>query len=618
MKPEKLTVYELFEKQKRYVVPLFQRPYVWNREDHWEPLWDDIRNQAASILEDTTPMPHFMGAVVLDQLRSYGKELDAAQIIDGQQRLTTLQIFLASFRDIARELDPRIYDELLNLTNNRHPDDLPKDRYKVWPTNADRPQFEDVLSIGSRSKIEEKYPRRGRGKIGLRPPIVDLYVFFSGAIHEFLEMDGTDKARTKRRLDALYEACRRRLHLVVIELQEREDDAQVIFETLNARGAPLLASDLVRNFIFLLGNRQGEKIESLYEQHWRLFDELPAEEGQKSGAKFWKIEETQGRLKRPRIDLFLQHFLSSQLKRDINVGRLYQEFKIWWNISSTRSLHDTLVELARQSEIFRELIVPDVRSTVGAFSRSLLRLDTSTLYPLMLLLLSRRDKITSEDLDGMCIDLESYLIRRLVCGLTSKNYNKYFLSVVGALSEKPQLGRGELQEELLKSMEDTHRWPDDGEFNKHWMADSAYTRLRAWRVKLILEKIEKSLLTSKQEGIQFDKELTIEHVMPQGWRENWPLPATNGVAQDTRDLEENRDRLLHTFGNLTLLTQPLNSAVSNGAYIVKRSEITSQSTLLMNSYFQRENDWNEDKIRTRGESLFNQAVKLWPGPKKPA
>ena len=615
MKPDKLTIFELFEKQKRYVVPLFQRPYVWSRERQWEPLWDDIKNQAVAVLARAEPTPHFMGAVVLDQVRSFGRELDTSQIIDGQQRMTTLQVFLAAFRDIAKEIDPSTFAELQSLTQNRNPANLPKAEFKVWPTNADQPQFEGVISAGSIAKIDEMYPVIGKGKKKGRPIMAELYVYFSEAIQDYLKSSEIDGSDLKARLEALYEACRRRLHLVVIELQDREDDPQVIFETLNARGEPLLASDLVRNFLFLLGSRQGKNIQILYDTFWRKFDETPDPTSNKADAKFWKIEESQGRLKRPRVDLFLQHFLSAQLKREINVGKLYQEFKNWWGSESQRPLEQTLEEIGKQSEIFRELLVPDEGSPLGNFSRTLLRLDTSTLYPLMLFLLARKEQVDSDSLDGIYVDLESLLMRRLVCGLTTKNYNQFFLKMVNELSPVKSITRATVQAYLCSFSEDTYRWPSDEEFKKQWTTIPAYTKLRNWRVAIILERIERSMITSRQEGVRFDHELTIEHVMPEEWREHWTAPTGTTGGERSRDLEELRDVLLHSFGNLTLLTQPLNSSVSNGPYEKKRPEITAQSTMLLNAYFQKEPIWSEAQVRSRGEKLFESALAIWPRPK---
>jgi uncharacterized protein with ParB-like and HNH nuclease domain len=100
MKPYTRSIFDLFDGKRRYEVPLFQRQYVWNLEDHWEPLWEDIERKFVQQLNDSASTPHFLGAMVLDQRRSYGNAVPVQLVIDGQQRLTTFQIFLAAFRDV--------------------------------------------------------------------------------------------------------------------------------------------------------------------------------------------------------------------------------------------------------------------------------------------------------------------------------------------------------------------------------------------------------------------------------------------------------------------------------------------------------------------------------------
>ncbi len=108
MKPAKFTVFELFERERRYVVPLYQRPYVWEEEQQWEPLWQDIAEKAEALLDQDPGARdglrnHFLGAVVLNHVETYGKEVATDEVIDGQQRLTTLQVFLAALRDLAMQ-----------------------------------------------------------------------------------------------------------------------------------------------------------------------------------------------------------------------------------------------------------------------------------------------------------------------------------------------------------------------------------------------------------------------------------------------------------------------------------------------------------------------------------
>ena len=86
----------VFMQPQRLIVPLFQRPYVWNEENQWEPLWQDVVRVTERLLADPDGkhQPHFLGAVVLQQLQNPVGSLQARTVIDGQQRLTTLQLLL--------------------------------------------------------------------------------------------------------------------------------------------------------------------------------------------------------------------------------------------------------------------------------------------------------------------------------------------------------------------------------------------------------------------------------------------------------------------------------------------------------------------------------------------
>jgi hypothetical protein len=161
MKADAVPVLALFEKKLRLEVPLFQRQYVWNLEKHWEPLWEDVARKFSEHLEGRRDAPvHFLGAMVLDQKQTPVAHVEKRQVIDGQQRLTTLQIFLAAFRDFCREQGCEdLAKEFEGYTINKGMMANPEvDRFKVWPTQSDRSQFVDVIGLGSRTAIESKHP----------------------------------------------------------------------------------------------------------------------------------------------------------------------------------------------------------------------------------------------------------------------------------------------------------------------------------------------------------------------------------------------------------------------------------------------------------------------------
>ena len=100
MKTEILQPRMLFQKLIRYEIPQFQRPYVWTQEDQWEPFWEDVRNTAENYLESNTRQPHFLGAVVLQQRQTAASEIETRIVVDGQQRLTTLQLLLDAVQEV--------------------------------------------------------------------------------------------------------------------------------------------------------------------------------------------------------------------------------------------------------------------------------------------------------------------------------------------------------------------------------------------------------------------------------------------------------------------------------------------------------------------------------------
>ena len=155
MKPYTRSIFDLFDGKRRYEVPLFQRQYVWKLEDHWEPLWEDIERKFVQRLDGAPSTPHFLGAMVLDQRRSYGNAVPVQLVIDGQQRLTTFQIFLSAFRDVCAAENERAYaDECaLYLKNTGIMQDEKVEQYKLWPTNLDRKQFSDVVDSGSKEEL---------------------------------------------------------------------------------------------------------------------------------------------------------------------------------------------------------------------------------------------------------------------------------------------------------------------------------------------------------------------------------------------------------------------------------------------------------------------------------
>lgn len=601
------TISSVFGQEKRYVIPLFQRPYVWNKEPQWAPLWDDIVDRAEQVLVPNQGdiSPHFLGAIVIQQRKSYGDQLLAHDVIDGQQRLTTFQILLAAFRDIATARgEKQVASWLYTLTTNANAImDVDVEQFKVWPTGQDVGQFRLVINAGGRTPIEAEHPPTiKRGRVLPRPRMIEAYIYFYVTIEKWLQASGDSEFANRCR--ALRRVLDRQLQLVSIELDGHEDP-QVIFETLNARGVPLLAADLLRNNIFQRAGSSSEQ-ERLHAKYWTRF-EIPDKPGAEDGLRFWEMEE---RLSRARIDLFLLNYLAMKKKQEVGISRIYPEYKSW--IEKEPRFADVeaeLKELADYADHFYKLLRPERSTPLGRFASHLRVLDTSTIYPLVLGLQGNTELPVNEKL-GIFRDLESFLIRRLVCSRVSKDYRRLFIQLLRDFDAKKVYTCAAFRALLAAGTGEAYDWPSDVDFHKAWMQLDAYTALKPAQVALILRSLEVAQRSPKNEALDAEEDLSIEHIMPQSWTTHWPLPTT----VDPHYATERRNELLHDFGNITLITQALNSTLSNGPAASKLRAIAKNSTLLLNGYFQGRTTWEEADIQERSEALFEIAKRVWPRP----
>ena len=299
----------VFMQPQRLVVPLFQRPYVWNEENQWEPFWNDIVRLADRVLNRPPDKhhPHFLGAVVLQQVQRQTGQMQERTIIDGQQRLTTLQLLLDALHAeliSVGALPPAMRIEPL-VTNAEPFCSKPEDRFKVWPTNRDRPAFNAVM--GAKPPVDYD-------AIGYREErMVEAHRFFSEQARDWLALSGPEAVGA--RATAIETVVRELLQVVVIDLTI-DENAQEIFETLNARGAQLTDADLIKNFIFQRLMEAGTNVEDAYQRNWKEFE-----------TGFWETEISVGRLRYPRSSIFLNHWLIARTGEEVVAREVFDRFK---------------------------------------------------------------------------------------------------------------------------------------------------------------------------------------------------------------------------------------------------------------------------------------------------
>lgn len=599
MKPETRTVTELFERDVRYVVPLYQRPYVWNEGEQWEPLWEDIRvmldHQRNGSSGPDGHWSHFLGAIVLDQETQAPGSIPVYTVIDGQQRLTTLQILLAAAANVAAangsENDAEV---LLSLIRNRPLKASGEQLWKVWPTNVNRSAFTAVVRAGGPEPDREDDPRN---------LIDEAYGYFVGRIADWLS-EAEDEAEKPDLLRTLQVTLCDLLRMVSITL-EQGDNAQVIFETLNARGTPLLALDLVKNAVFHEAARQGLDVDALYETVWKpqLDDD------------HWRKNQRQGRLFRPRADLFLMHWLTMKLRRITPATELFTTFRKQILQATPPPDMDALIrELCRDAAVMRDFESKPAGSVEAVFFQRLDALDVTTVLPLVLLLF-RESAISPERRTRSLQMLESWLVRRSLLRLTVKNYNVQVPALISRVADDPAHADEALLGELRAGTGEISRWPTDSELRDFYRSHDAYNNVGKPRLAMALAAVEQSLYSNKTDLLTIPTNLTLEHVIPQKWQDHWPL-AEGLSPEDEEAAREARLRSIHRLGNLTLTAGPLNTALSNSAWPDKQRALNAESRLLLNarlveSYPDR---FDETAITERTELLLERICAIWPGP----
>lgn len=352
MEAGKHTIRQLFQRDVRYVIPTFQRPYVWQQETQWEPLWDDVRNIAERYAEVLVEVEgnqaeaekqtgtHFLGAIVLQQISTATVEIERRDVIDGQQRMTTIQLLLdaaqevielAGFRQDAKRLQ--------KLVLNDEDFAVGDTRFKLWPTSGDRDAFRATMTNGHATQDFEN------------SLVVQAHEFFSLQIKEWL--DNAESEERKKRSEALAITLMGLLELVVIDLRTG-DDAYVIFETLNARGTPLLASDLVKNFVLQTASSNGLNPDEVYAKYWRLFED-----------EWWRQEISQGRIFRPRTDIFLNYWLIARKQDEVPSHKIFPVFRDY--VTHQGSIIEVVNDIKHAGSTYRQLDNFEATSPEGTF-----------------------------------------------------------------------------------------------------------------------------------------------------------------------------------------------------------------------------------------------------------
>lgn len=612
--PRNLEVGAIFNESKRLIVPIYQRTYEWTVEKQVASLFDYVEAKADVRLSgESRRLAHYMGALLLIPRGKWTfGSIPVFDIVDGQQRLTTFQIFLAalydlarlySFEGIANQIKPALYN-----TDESSMQDRKVEKYKLEPTRYDRAMFRDLIDLGA-AELPKKYPdyfyKNGNLKAGSAPKSLQAFWHLRGEADAFIKESGEENTRI--RLLALLQALLEDLKLIVITLG-LEDDAQVIFETLNSGGEPLAAMDLVRNDVFHRAIRNDEDPEELMDARWSRFE-----------TSFWKEKTSQGRIKKPRIDFFLANVLAAETGKEALLTELYAAYKQFAAERKFPTVDAELQTLLRHGTTYERILNQTGSDSLASLSRTLNRFDVSTAIPLALVIeASSADESTKAAMYRM---MESYIVRRALCNLTPKNFNKTFVRLSGILREQGASPTA-LAAGFLSLEGDTVSFPSATRIEEAIARRPTYQDMPAMRLRYILGELERHVRGGFDETEGLRNDLQIEHVLPDSWMEHWPLPdGTKAPAsafliddEAQRAFYYRREGLKHTLGNLTLLTAPANKHVRNYSYAESKRSRLRDSLLRMNQDIAASDQWDETGITERGQRLAELINRIWPVP----
>jgi len=360
-----------------------------------------------------------------------------------------------------------------------------------------------------------------------------------------------------------------------------DDDPYLIFESLNFKGEPLTQADLVRNYLLMHFRHSisiGGEQERVYSKYW-----VPLEN---------KLESN--------LTEFLRHYTMKD-GNDIKQGGIYAAIKAKLQGMKPEAVEAEVSSMQRFGEFYALILFPSQEqvASIRECLENIKELKVTTCYPLLLRLFDARDTkhLSDVELEKCLRLLESFVVRRAVCGVPTNQLNKLFLQLAKNFDNVDHARR---LNNSLSSFSGSRRFPKDAEFAPAFMNQPQYGR---GTTRFILNRLEKSF--NHKEAVDISKAtITIEHVLPQTLTQEWKNEL--GLDADTV-----HTTLVNTFGNLTLTSY--NSELSNLPFSKKKAEL-EKSHIDLNRWISQQTNWRASEIEERAKALLLIANSIWLAP----
>jgi uncharacterized protein with ParB-like and HNH nuclease domain/predicted transport protein len=547
---------EILKKETQFKVPIYQRKYEWTI-GNCKVLMEDIER----ILENSTIPIHFIGSIVYIDPEGQARVGSTREIrlIDGQQRLTTFTLLFLALEKIAKE--NKDLDLAKKIRNNYLINEYSKlpIKNKLVLNKSDQAVLQKIFD-GSEITSNDH-------------PILINFNFVYNKIKEFLNRFSIDEI-----LETL-----NKVMVVDVCLYLGQDNPQQIFESLNATGKALEDSDLIKNFVLMDLDEETQKI--IYNSYWE------------------KIEQSLGE----DIVEFIRTYLYMEKNISTNIKDLYKEFKTYFYNTYNRERTEELVKnLLKYSKLYMKISskVPTNDKTITQCLESLNALGFDSYYPFLLKVAEKfeLEELSKESYLSIIKAIESFIIRRSICGVPTNSLNPIFRTIWLELDKK-NIEISFIK--ILKLGERNQKWPNDVEFEEKLKFNDLYDKRLI--CKIVLKELEK--WENKEANKDFNS-LTIEHIIPQAKRDPNNL-SENWKAMLGENYKEVWERWIDKLGNLTLTGY--NTEYSDNDFEIKKTIKGGllESGLRLNKFIAEFSIWDEESIRKRAGYLSKIAIQRW-------
>ena len=544
----------------QFVIPVYQRNYTWTPEREVKQYLNDLCRVLRGEYKN-----HFMGILIyLEKTIDFGSR--EFSVIDGQQRLTTTFLTIYAIREMFKcnnDLDAVGLLDGQFLTNMHCKDKI---KYRLKPLVAD----DDVYRFIVEDRLEDI-----ENKDSL---IYKNYIYIRGYL-EGLVANGYSANDILLALNKLYIVC--------VPISE-EDNAQKIFESINATGVKLTAADLIRNY--LLMNLDSDTQDNYYRDYWRKIEESISNDSKD-------------------LEMFFRMYLAIKKYTLVSKNGVYREFIDWveGNKSQTGDLFKELLDYAKIYKTINNAPIDSLDKFLWQPLTDFRKIKSE--LPISIVMefykLYNSGNISAGVLGDLVQAINIYLLRRSICDMNSQNISKLFPTILRRILDKCDGDYSEivaiLNQEMVGNNAGTSGsyMPTDIQMHDILLNANVYKRPA---LRIIFDRLE---LTDNPAPVDLSK-LSVEHLMPQTPTEEW--------LEELDTTEEEYMTNLHRLGNLTLATKPDNSKMSNQLWDYKNEILKSTAHLKMNMELLSIPKWTLKCISERTESLIKRICQILPYP----